>query len=123
MAEWEAGQYEGWDFYRVAQQLGGNEFQDISDEVPNEQGWHRAQDPEHERMATNQQVPWEKGHPGRSHSTSSTFGDRGIVKLLAPVIDFEAQSMFLMEIMQIWQRQALGGSNPRTVFGATRAQQ
>eukprot|EP00435_Cladocopium_sp_Y103_P074002 s26_g46.t1 len=48
LAEWEAGQYEDWDFHRVAQQLGGNEFLDISHEKPDEEEWLRAQDPVHE---------------------------------------------------------------------------
>lgn len=48
LAELDAGQYEDWDFHRVAQQLGGNEFLDVSHELPGEEEWRRAQDPEHE---------------------------------------------------------------------------
>ena len=36
---------ETWDFHRIAAQLGGNEFLDVSKEVPTEVEWEAAQDP------------------------------------------------------------------------------
>ncbi len=45
-------QYDDWDFHRVAEQLGGNEFLDLTQEVPDEEEWHRAQDPDHEWQPT-----------------------------------------------------------------------
>ena len=39
---------EDWDFQRVAQELGGNEFEDVSMDVPDLPEWMRAQDPRHE---------------------------------------------------------------------------
>eukprot|EP00435_Cladocopium_sp_Y103_P027597 s2606_g6.t2 len=46
--ELHAKQYDDWDFERVAQQLGGNEFLDVSDEIPSYDEWMRAQDPDQE---------------------------------------------------------------------------
>ncbi len=43
-----ADQHEDWDFQRVAQELGGNEFEDVSMDVPDLPEWMRAQDPRHE---------------------------------------------------------------------------
>ncbi|CAE7317363.1 RE1 [Symbiodinium sp. CCMP2456] len=37
-----------WTFTKVAEEIGGNQFRDISDEVPPAEEWHRAQDPEQE---------------------------------------------------------------------------
>ena len=34
-----------WDFHRVAAELGGNEYLDVSKEVPTEMEWETAQDP------------------------------------------------------------------------------
>lgn len=34
-----------WTFPRITQELGGNEYEDISQEQPDEEEWHRAQDP------------------------------------------------------------------------------
>ncbi|CAL1156473.1 unnamed protein product, partial [Cladocopium goreaui] len=45
LEELHAKQYDDWDFDRVAQQLGGNEFLDVSTEVPSYAEWLRAQDP------------------------------------------------------------------------------
>ena len=45
LSELAAGEYSDWDFHRVAKELGGNEFEDISEEVPSQEEWHRAQDP------------------------------------------------------------------------------
>ena len=41
-------QYDDWDFHRVAEQLGGNEFLDLTQEVPDDEEWQRAQDEDHE---------------------------------------------------------------------------
>ena len=38
-----------WTYSRVASEIGGNQFQDLSGEVPSEQEWHRAQDPTEEQ--------------------------------------------------------------------------
>ena len=40
-----------WDFPKVAQQLGGNDFDDMT-EVPSEEEWHRASEPQHEWQPT-----------------------------------------------------------------------
>ncbi|CAL1160364.1 unnamed protein product [Cladocopium goreaui] len=45
LEELHAKLYDDWDFDRVAQQLGGNEFLDVSTEVPSYAEWLRAQDP------------------------------------------------------------------------------
>ena len=47
LSELAAGEYEDWDFHRVAKQLGGNEYEDISAEKPSLEEWQRAQDPRH----------------------------------------------------------------------------
>ena len=40
--------HDDWDFQRVAQELGGNEFEDVSMDTPDLPEWLRAQDPRHE---------------------------------------------------------------------------
>ena len=45
LEELQSQQFEDWDFHRVAQELGGNEYEDVSEEVPEEPEWHRVQDP------------------------------------------------------------------------------
>ena len=52
LSELAAGEYSDWDFHRVAKELGGNEFEDISEEVPSQEEWHRAQDPQQEWQPT-----------------------------------------------------------------------
>ena len=37
-----------WTFTKVAEELGGNQFQDVSKEAPDEEEWQRAQEPEQE---------------------------------------------------------------------------
>ena len=46
LSELQSGQHDDWDFHRVAEQLGGNEYLDISSEIPDDEEWNRAQDPE-----------------------------------------------------------------------------
>ena len=48
LEELEAGQYDDWDFHRVAKELGGNEFEDVSHDIPEELEWRRAQNPDME---------------------------------------------------------------------------
>ena len=60
LAELESGHYEDWTFNKVAQQLGGNEFIDISAEVPTPQEWERGHDP---------QLFWEPGSRCRGKRT------------------------------------------------------
>ena len=48
-----------WNFPRVASELGGNEYWDISNDVPTEEDWNMAQDPA------------SSAQPSRRHSTKS----------------------------------------------------
>ena len=41
-----------WDFPRVAKELGGNDYDDLTCEAPSEAEWHRANDPELEEQPT-----------------------------------------------------------------------
>eukprot|EP00435_Cladocopium_sp_Y103_P050270 s2801_g15.t1 len=45
LAELQSGHHEDWDFTRVASQLGGNEFLDLSQEIPTPEEKERASDP------------------------------------------------------------------------------
>ena len=47
LAELERDAHEDWDFQKVARDLGGNEFLDVSAEVPTAQEWEHDQDPTH----------------------------------------------------------------------------
>lgn len=52
LEELQQSQYDDWTFSRVAEQLGGNEYLDISQELPSETEWERAQDPTQEWQPT-----------------------------------------------------------------------
>ena len=47
LAELERDAHEDWDFQKVAKELGGNEYLDVSAEVPSPQEWEHDQDPTH----------------------------------------------------------------------------
>ena len=47
LAELDRDAHEDWDFQKVARELGGNEFLDVSAEVPTPQEWEHDQDPTH----------------------------------------------------------------------------
>ena len=51
-----------WTFNRLAQELGGNQFEDISGEIPDEREWQRAQDPQQEQVPTRYRM-WRKRPP------------------------------------------------------------
>eukprot|EP00435_Cladocopium_sp_Y103_P051539 s2061_g16.t1 len=65
-----------WDFPRVAKELGGNDYDDLTCEAPSETEWHRANDPELEEQPTKRvrrqarassvPVPPERGRSGRA---------------------------------------------------------
>ena len=48
MAELHGGSYDDWNFQRAAKELGGNEYEDVSAEVPDLPEWLRSQDPQQE---------------------------------------------------------------------------
>ena len=84
LAELEAGQYDDWDFHRVARELGGNEFEDASQDVPDTLEWHRAQNPDMEWQPTRRcrgkrsappiadVEPWQSEIDQRTHPASSS---------------------------------------------------
>ena len=72
-----------WTFHRVAEQIGGNRFEDISSERPSESEWFRARDPVEEAQPTRfrmrQKRPAEQG-PGPLEAAmreEAREGDRG----------------------------------------------
>ena len=69
LSELEANHYEDWDFHRVAQELGGNEYLDVSSEIPDEQEWQRAQDPTMEWQPTHR-CRGKKSDPERPRARS-----------------------------------------------------
>ena len=52
-----------WTFTRVAQQLGGTQFEDVSHEKPDLSEWQRAQDVEREQQPTRQRITKKRPHP------------------------------------------------------------
>ena len=54
MHELHSAQPESWDFHRIAEQLGGNEYLDLSKEVPTDMEWETG----HEQPA----IPWKPTH-------------------------------------------------------------
>ena len=48
LAELQRGTYEDWTFQQVAKELGGNEYDDVSAEIPDLPEWLRSQDPQQE---------------------------------------------------------------------------
>ena len=73
-------QYDDWDFDRVAKQLGGNEFLDVSSEIPSQEEWERAQDPLFEWQPS-QRIRQKRGPlpeelPGRSPEQPSSSSSR-----------------------------------------------
>ena len=52
LSDLEASTYEDWNFHRTAQELGGNEYDDVSNEIPDEEEWLRAQDRQQEVQPT-----------------------------------------------------------------------
>ena len=70
-----ADEPQAWDFPRVADELGGNEYEDWS-ETPPEQEWLRASDPQHEWQPTVRQ--WGKrGRPPDPREEPVTIGPEG----------------------------------------------
>ena len=63
-----------WDFPKVAQQLGGNDFDDMT-EVPTEEEWQRAMDPQHEWQPTIR-YRQKSGPPTEHRSRSPVRGQR-----------------------------------------------
>ena len=62
-----------WDFPRISESLGGNEYEDIT-EVPDDQEWLRAQDVQEEWQPTMRYTS--KGAPGSRESRASQLRDR-----------------------------------------------
>eukprot|EP00435_Cladocopium_sp_Y103_P022636 s2868_g5.t1 len=58
----EEGETPPWTFPRIVDELGGNEYEDISKEVPSEESWQKAQD------------PVEVSQPSRRHTTKRPVG-------------------------------------------------
>ena len=52
-----------WTFTKVAEQIGGNQFEDLSTEVPTPEEWHRAQDVEQELPATRTRISRKRPGP------------------------------------------------------------
>ncbi|CAE7691047.1 RE1 [Symbiodinium sp. CCMP2592] len=46
-----------WTFTRLAEEVGGNQYEDISAEVPSQEEWQRAQDPGSEVQPTRRRIP------------------------------------------------------------------
>ena len=63
-----------WDFPKVAQQLGGNDFDDMT-EVPTEEEWQRAMDPQHDWQPTIR-YRQKSGPPTEHRSRSPVRGQR-----------------------------------------------
>ena len=59
-----------WTFQAVANQIGGNRFEDISSEVPPEAEWHRAQQSEEEAQPIRQRLRGKR--PPRGQLTPDT---------------------------------------------------
>lgn len=61
LSELQSKTYDDWTFQKIAKELGGNEYEDITSEVPDLPEWLRAQDP---------QLEWQPSHRCRSKTSA-----------------------------------------------------
>ena len=52
-----------WSFTRVSEQIGGNQYEDVSGQVPSDMEWWRSQDPEEEQQPTRHRVRGKRPAP------------------------------------------------------------
>ena len=52
-----------WTFSRVAEEVGGNSYQDLTQEIPSEQEWLRAQDPQEEQQPARYRISRKRPSP------------------------------------------------------------
>ena len=69
-----------WSFQKVAEEIGGNRYEDISSEIPEDQEWNRAQDPEEE-------MPPQRFAPPRTR----VRGKRGVPEDATDMFDDEEE--------------------------------
>ena len=78
LAELAENKQPAWDFLRVAAELGGNEYLDVSQEIPSEKEWQSAQDPLH--------APWVSKHRCHTKRHRPVEEDEGMEDNMEPQV-------------------------------------
>ena len=96
-----------WDFPRVAKELGGNDYDDLSGDVPTEAEWMRANDPEQEqqpskKFRTQSRPPVGQQGSGAASSSRARSRSRGLEESLDQAIEegFQAGPHWTHEVQQ-----------------------
>ena len=104
-----------WTYSRLASELGGSQYEDISMEVPEDQEWHRAQDADQEevpprfRLRTKRAAPAEVIEEVEDLHTGTSQASRETRRRTrqGPLVNEQAHSAWWHEVQpQAWPKQA-----------------